>query len=160
MRYTLHCCRCNQSFLFDFSKSETIPDACPHCHERFDQYDFSTVNTLLDKMDSYNTRLTSLRIKRAFEPTAEELSDTPMDDKVFSSDIQRIIHLYENAKGEHRELLTNIIDKLYLLLNRDIRSSSVDLLSSQRVYDLLSQEFERGIAEQNQKMLEFLTADS
>ncbi len=159
MRYTLQCCHCEQSFLFDFSK-ETLPEQCPFCHERFAQHEFSKANDLLDMMDDYNRHFTSLKIKRAFEPTAEESRDTEMSDKVFSSDIQHIIRLYEQSKGDQRRLLADIIDKLYLLLNRDVRAKSDTFPSSRKVYNLLNTEFEEGCRTQEQEMLEFLNADT
>ena len=160
MRYTLQCCHCEQSFLFDFSKSKTLPDQCPFCHERFVQHEFSKANNLLDMMDDYNRHFTSLKIKRAFEPTAEESCDTEMGDKVFSSDIQHIVRLYERSKGEHRQLLGDIIDKLYLLLNRDVRAKSDTFPSSRKVYDLLNTEFEEGRKEQEREMLQCLNSDT
>jgi len=98
----------------------------------------------LDKIDAYNKRFTSLKIKQFSEATPGSKNTSPSDD-VFSSDLRSLNRLYDNATGEQRELLSSIIDKLYLLLNRDVRAGSNTFPSSQRVYDLLKKEFLRGI---------------
>ena len=144
MQFTLHCCHCGQTFQFKFSKSADIPDMCPICHNKFDPYEWSVINDFLDKIDAYNKRFTSLKIKQLSETTSGS-NNTSASDNVFSSDLRSLNRLYDNAPSEQRELLSSIIDKLYLLLNRDVRAGSSTFPSSQRVYDLLKKEFFHGI---------------
>lgn len=159
MRYSVQCCKCGQSFPFDFSKEGIFPDSCPYCHTNFEPHEVSKINDLLDKLDSYNQQFHSIKIKRVFEPSLECIRDSQMADAVLTSDIQCLLDLYRKSSTDQRELISGIIDKLYLLINRDYRTNDDTFASSQRVYDLLKAEFESSINLRNKEFSETLDDD-
>lgn len=159
MIYDLLCCHCDSRFKVSFGKNETFPESCPHCHTAFEPHEIAKLNDFLDKMDSYNERFASLRIVQATESVLAEQENQSVDSTVFSSDVQQIKRMYDDATGEDKALLTSVIDKLYLLINRDHRGKAETLCSTKRVYELLEQEFLSSIDAQNKVAAETLGTD-
>ncbi len=159
MRYSVQCCICGQTFPFDLSKEDNFPDSCPCCHTNFEPHEVIKVNDLLDKLDTYNQHFRSIKIRGSLEPSSECIRDSQMTDTVLTSNIQHLLDLYGESGTDQRELISGIIDTLYLLINRDYRTHDDAIASLQRVYDILQAEFEAYINLRNKRIAEILGDD-
>ncbi len=159
MIYDLLCCHCDSRFKVSLGKDETFPEFCPHCHTAFELHEVDKLNDFLDKMDSYNERFASVRIVQATESAPDGNEDQSFDNTVFLSDMQHIKELYDYATDDGKALLTSIIDKLYLLMNRDHHGKDETRLSTKWVYELLEQAFLSSIEARNKTVAETLKTD-
>lgn len=138
MKCTITCSTCTKSFIFDINGKNEFPSFCPHCHSRFDQYEVGKCIDFIDKVDSYNQQFNSLKISSLIN--ANPKSHSSHFDYVFKEDMRQLEQMYLHEGDDGKKLMCNIIDKLYLLLNRDLSKNVPSDTSFESINKLLETE--------------------
>lgn len=102
---TFVCKNCNHKIIIDFTKLNNIPNSCPKCGTQFSNSHYIT--SFAEKFLNLQRALLDLEFLglSSGEPNI-----------VFKSDLKMLNELYAHSSEEVRKLLTDILDKNYLMV--------------------------------------------
>ena len=113
MELKIKCKHCNEVFVFQVKGDKNINiDKCPLCEYTYE--DPAIINDFIDKIITYNKRhLSSIELQGIYDST---ISGSNLD--TFFSDIQKIGLLFDSVSKENKQKYIDIIDLVYLIMNR------------------------------------------
>lgn len=157
MYIELKCCSCGKSFRVEFTSEEYNIDKCPKCESRFANSDVTRIREItesffmnVDKIDSvkiYGIHKTEYRIDRTVAVLGTRYFD----------DMKCLDEIYYSSSPEVKRKLEALVDKFYLLVNRDAKSENLDSLDA--TLDKMNAIFLEKIEDGNAKMEKILGLD-
>lgn len=128
MIFEIKCKKCGSIAYFDTEKKSDNFVECKSCENKLSMYDEQKL-----KGATYTQNFDLIGIKRDF------------NDSRFDNDLKAILEIYEAETEENKKLLFNIIDKIYLIMNRKEQKEYQNILEVLRTY------FFKSVDEKNNK---------
>lgn len=151
MYIKMTCNNCNNTFSYDFTKNEMAIERCPLCGVEISNSDYGYINGLTESFYGTNSKIKGFEINSIHNHETIENDQLRFDDHVFSSDMNQIVELYKSASVDVQSLLTDVVDKLYLLINRGVKDGNIEELT--KTYQHLHEMFFKKIENKNNDIL-------
>lgn len=137
MDIRIKCKRCNNAFSVKVLANNTI-DTCPFCGREFSLRSSTILDNIMTVLYRNDKPLQDLEILRVCFNEGEYY---------VNSDFMHLYNAYSDANETAQKILSNIIDKLYLLCYHNVKDNNVPKLKE--IENILQTQFNKKIEENN-----------